>query len=249
MKNMLEKLKYAINSIKFNTKVLKHMYLITLILLSNLLGYFVLYPLFIKKNAKLIVSSVENMYKEEQAKAENESKKKVPVVFDSIISESCIPFIGNKDAASSKTIVEFFDYQCPHCKNLSENIDKLKKEDKNIKVYLLNIPSSQGSFVASNFGLFIFKKYGSEKFEKFNKIIINSKSIDKISIDKAIKEIGLNAETILNEMKENEDLKDCMQKINEYARMINLTGTPYLIINKKAFPGYLSVEQLKSLTN
>ncbi len=51
----------------------------------------------------------------------------------SLIVEN-LPIIGKKDA--SFTIVEFFDYRCPHCSTMSKLLDEAVNNDPSIKILL-----------------------------------------------------------------------------------------------------------------
>ncbi len=223
--------------------------LVIFILISNLLSYFFFMPFFLKNNGKLILSSVEDMYKKDQINSQKDAEKKIPELFSAILDNSDIPTIGNLSANKDKTIIEFFDYQCGHCKQQMNIFNQLISVDKDVKIKLISIPSSQGSFIATNISLFLYKKYGLDKFHKFHSKMMFSEQINKDVIDKSLKEIGLDPKKILEEIKKETSIQVIFEKFNNYAKSLNLTGTPLILMKDKMFPGYLGLEQIKDILN
>ncbi len=61
-----------------------------------------------------------------------------PLSRESVLRDPAAPVIGNVDAEF--TIVEFFDYQCPYCKQIRPVVEQVVKEDGKIRLVLKDWP-------------------------------------------------------------------------------------------------------------
>mgnify|MGYP001950632292 CR=1 FL=1 len=86
-------------------------------------------------------------------------------------SDKTNPIAGNKKG--DVTLVEFFDYQCGHCKEMANTIHKLVKEDKNLRVVFKQLPIFKGgSIVAAKAALAAVKQH---HFVAFHEALLKAK--------------------------------------------------------------------------
>ncbi len=161
---------------------------------------------------------------------------------------------GNDQA--KVVLVEFADFQCGACANLSSSLSEVYKEfgDK-ILVVFKNFPLSNKCNSKVNSDMHPFSceaammarcagSYG--KFWPYHdKVFANQRRIDSANLAAWALEVGLSEDQI-NSCKES---KDIMDKITADALLSNdvpITGTPTLFINGKVYKQNMNPESIKS---
>lgn len=196
----------------------------------------------IEKNPKFIIDAIEKMYKEEQQKQQQEASKKAPEIAKQI-EKTSKSVIGNKNG--NKLIVEFFDYNCGHCKRQAVELKKIISQNKNVKVILADLPIlSANSLLAAQVGIYI-SLHENSKLEKFYTEFTKTPA-DPASIKAVLKKLKID-EKIIEKAKKDEDVKSIIEQNYSYAKEIGIQGTPALIVNGKFFGGMIQASDLSSL--
>ncbi len=196
----------------------------------------------IENNPKFIIDAIENMYKKEQQKQQQEASKKAPEIAKQI-EKTSKSIIGNKNG--SKLIVEFFDYNCGHCKRQAIELKKIISQNKNVKVILADLPIlSANSLLAAQVGIYISLNENS-KLEKFYTEFTKTQA-DLASIKAVLKKLNID-EKIIEKAKKDENIKSIIEQNYAYAKEIGIQGTPALIVNGKFFGGMIQASDLLSL--
>lgn len=162
------------------------------------------------------------------------------------------PVAGN--AKGDINIVEFFDYQCIHCKRMTETMTELLKNDKNVRVVFKEFPIfGKSSEFAAKAALAANKQ---NKFLELHKALMatSGRLNDDIVLAKA-KSVGINVEKLKKDIKSDavaKELKDNM----ELAQSLGIMATPVFIIAKNPpsqqgkshfIPGAVRLSMLESL--
>ncbi|MFA6301715.1 MAG: DsbA family protein [Legionella sp.] len=134
--------------------------------------------------------------------------------------------IGNPKG--NVTVVEFFDYQCIHCKKMAPTIDALVKKDSGLRVVYKEFPIfGKSSEVASKVAIAagMQGKY-SQMHDALMKV--DKRLDDQVVMDTA-KSIGLDMKKLATDMnsKEVSDILDANRKL---AEKLHLMGTPAFIV-------------------
>lgn len=126
------------------------------------------------------------------------------------------------------TLVEFFDYQCIHCKKMAPIMDGLVKKDSDVRIIYKEFPifgksSEMASKVALAAGM-------QGKYKEMHDALlkIEKRLDDKLVMD-AAKSLGLNMAKLKTDMnsKEVTDVLDANRKL---AERLHLMGTPAFIV-------------------
>ena len=181
----------------------------------------------INKDPKFIIDALQNMEQKEKKKTQEQGKS----------------VLGNKNG--SKVIVEFFDYNCGHCKRQSIELEKLISKDKEVKVVLADLPIlSEDSFIAAQVGVYVALNNNSKLADFYH--LLNQKRADKNAIKEVLKSVGLPA-NYLEKAQKDSSVKKIIQNNYEYAKQVGLQGTPALIINGKFIGGMVTEDDLKNM--
>ncbi|MEW5807203.1 MAG: thioredoxin domain-containing protein [Acidobacteriota bacterium] len=166
------------------------------------------------------------------------------MVYD--ISVKDAPFRGSRNAPV--TIVEFSDFQCPYCANLSKILNQISEKYPNdVKHVFKNFPLERIHGLARMAAKAALAAGEQGKFwEMRQKLFDNFRTISKESITKFATELGLNREKFENDLNDapydaliNADLQD--------GEMADVGGTPTIFINGKRYQGNRSVEAFEAI--
>ncbi len=150
---------------------------------------------------------------------------------------------GNKNG--DVTMIEFFDYNCGYCKRALSAVERLKKEDKNLRVIYKEFPIlSETSYTAAKAAMAAMKQ---GKYEEFHVAMLsNSGKITEGRIFEIAKKVGLDAKMLAKDM--TSPVFERNIKINHgLAQALDITGTPGFIIGDTIVPGALPYEELVKL--
>ncbi len=134
--------------------------------------------------------------------------------------------VGN--AKGNVSVVEFFDYQCIHCKKMAPVLSSLVKKDSGLRVIYKEFPifgksSETASRVALAAGM--QGKYKQMHDALFN---IDKRLDDKLVMD-AAKSIGLNMDKLKKDMN-GKEVSDILDANRQLAEKLHLMGTPAFIV-------------------
>ncbi len=143
------------------------------------------------------------------------------------------------------TLVEFFDYNCGFCKRALADLEKLVKNDPNIKVVMKEFPIlSRGSFDAARVSIAV-NMQDPEKYRKFHAALLNARGrADEAKALSIAKGLGLDMARLKEDMKKPE-VKMIIARDRSIADALGINGTPAYILDDKIFSGAVGVEKLR----
>lgn len=195
----------------------------------------------VDKHPEVMAEGLQNLQKHEQENAEAKTKEQISGSKDKIFNDPTTPVGGNPKG--NVTIVEFYDYQCGYCKMSEESIQKLLKEDKNIKFVYKDFPIlGPASVEAAKAGLASVKQ---GKFQVFHDAMMTKKDhVTGDMIYQVAKEVGIDVDKLKKDMADK-SISDIINTNLQLGQDIGVRGTPMFIVNDNVFPGALQYEQLK----
>ncbi len=190
----------------------------------------------------------------QERKLREMEKNSVKVIKENaaLIFSSKSPFLGNKDG--SLYIVEFLDYNCPHCRHMNEILKDILSENKDIKLVIKEFPVFGDASIFAAKAALAAARQG--KFQEMHDALLSEKGTLKIPMVLEIAtRIGLNIVTLEQDMK----LVDPeLAEVKELATKMGIQGTPVLIVSrypikddKKVFyiPGAVEKDVLQGTIN
>lgn len=183
-------------------------------------------------NPEVVVQSLEAY----QRKQMDETKKTFvkiqdasPKFADRLFHQAGDPIGGNPQGKI--TVVEFSDYQCPHCIEMSAILDDLIKKNNNIRVVFKEFPIRGPISEMAAHAALAAQKQG--KYYEFHSALMQSKTepLTEEAIFDIAKSVGLNVDQLKTDMKD----KAVDQKIQsnyDLAKEMELIWTPILFVAK-----------------
>ncbi len=165
-------------------------------------------------------------------------KKNVSIFGSKLREDPQTPSLGGPERKNY--LVEFFDFNCGYCK-LMEPLFKRLSEDKDLDVQIMyvNFPLlAQSSVKAATVALAIHSLQ-KEKYFAFHDILMQEKVDleDLNALEKLVRDrLNMDWDQVMEVVKS----KKPQEKLTENLFMgknLNITGTPYLIINGVEFRG------------
>jgi protein-disulfide isomerase len=160
-----------------------------------------------------------------------------------LFNNSDVPFIGKENAKN--VIVEFFDYNCGYCKRVLPTVQTLANEHDS-KVILMDMailgPNSQ---LAGATSLAVHDIEPAKYIEFHTKMMEHQGSADENAIKGILTSIGMNADKVLAEAK-NEKYAKMLTRHAEIAQSFGIGGTPSFIVNGNVVKGAVPLEAFKA---
>src|SRR5258708_26797290 len=153
---------------------------------------------YIRKHPELVIQALQSA--EDKAKAEAEERIHATLVEkrQELLADPTSPIAGNPKG--DVTIVEFFDYRCPYCKQVEPSLEALLREDRQIRIVYKELPIlGKDSVYATRVALAARKQ---AKYEAFHAAIMAAKGqIDEKVVFQVAASAGLDIEQVKTDMK------------------------------------------------
>lgn len=164
------------------------------------------------------------------------------------------PYRGN--AAKDLELVEFADFQCPHCKEAQANMDKLAVDFPKARIVFQNYPLAQlhpSAVKAAQYGVCVTKLGGSTAFFTFaNAVFEGQEGLANpdgttLTLNSAVTKAGLDPAKV-DACANGSDVAQQVVASVKLAQDLNINQTPTLMVNGRQVPiGGVPYETLKQI--
>ncbi|EKD91984.1 MAG: outer membrane protein [uncultured bacterium] len=202
---------------------------------------------YLVSNPNVLVQASQALQAQQEQKMQSVAIAAIQNNKTELFDDSNSPTLGSKTAAA--TLVEFYDYQCGHCKQMAPIIEKLIGSDKNLHVIFKELPIfGENSKFAAEAAL-ASEKQG--KFYVFHNLLLSSNSaLTKEKVMQLAKHAGLNIAKLKLEMR-SPAIDNEIRANFKLAQALQLVGTPTFVISNEAktsfryIPGGTSLDELQ----
>lgn len=209
---------------------------------------------YLKSNPQVIITALQEFQKKQMQDADKTIKstqKDASQYVKALFHTTNDPVAGNPDGTI--TIVEFFDYQCPHCVDMNPTLTNAIKNNKNLRVIFKEFPirgplsefASRAALAANMQG----------KYVPFHDALMATKQpYTQESILAAAKSVGLSVDQLQKDM-QSKAVTDQLQNNIKLAQDLKLLGTPAFFVGKTDastssnidyIPGEMTIEQINA---
>ena len=160
------------------------------------------------------------------------------------------PYRGSADKRLE--LVEFADFQCPHCKEAQANMDKLATDFPNARLVFQNypLPHPSGSRRSRRYGVCVAKQGGSTAFFQFEAAVFDGQdglaTADgaTLTLNSAVTKAGLDPAKIATCV--DPEVKNVEASV-QLAKDLHINETPTLDINGRPVPANAPYDVLKKI--
>jgi protein-disulfide isomerase len=162
------------------------------------------------------------------------------------------PYRGS--ASKNLEIVEFADFQCPHCKEAQPNMEKLAVDFPKARIVYQSLPLPQHSEAmhAANYGVCVSKLGGSDAFFTFASAVYEGQdglaTADgaTLTLNSAVTKAGLDPAKVAA-CASTPETKAAVDASVKLAQDLKISQTPTLMINGRPAPASVPYETLKQI--
>jgi protein-disulfide isomerase len=198
---------------------------------------------YLMKNPDVLIEALrgaeDKLNRDADAKAEKTLDDRRSEIFD----DPATPVGGN--VRGDVTIVEFFDYRCPYCKQVQPSLQTMLSEDHKLRFVYKEMPVLGPASVAAARAALAAQRQG--KYEAFHTAMMATKGqITEDTVFKVAASVGLDIDRLKRDMTAP-DITEAIKKNLALADALNIRGTPGFIIGDKIVPGALDIEALRNM--
>jgi protein-disulfide isomerase len=162
------------------------------------------------------------------------------------------PYRGSAD--KKLELVEFADFQCPHCKEAQANMEKLTTDFPNARLVYQNYPLPQHPEAANAaaYGVCVAKQGGSTAFYTFAAAVFDGQdglaTSDgaALTLNSAVTKAGLDPAKIEPCAKDPATIKNVDASV-QLAKDLRINQTPTLVVNGRPVPANAPYDVLKKV--
>ena len=147
---------------------------------------------------------------------------------------------GNPDG--DVTMVEFFDYNCGWCKRGLPEVLSLVEQDKNLRFVLKEFPIFGGDSDYAAMAALAAQKQG-KYWELHVAMLGHEGKVTRETVDELAAAQGIDMEKLKADMNDPEIAKH-LERNQQLAKELAISGTPAFIIDNQVIPGYLPKDGL-----
>jgi protein-disulfide isomerase len=176
-----------------------------------------------------------------------EARKAPAALVTSLAQPPLMPAAGARDA--DVTIVEFFDYNCPYCKEMAPELVKLLHVDPKVRILYKEWPlfgevseyAARSALAANWQGRFL---------AAHDALIGAANDLDNTSqVDAILKSVGLDLTQLARDRTAHAaEITAILARNAKEAAALGFRGTPGIVVGRQLLPRSLTVKELQQLT-
>ena len=196
---------------------------------------------YILQHPELLVEALQSAENKMKAQAEERARAALVDKRQEILEDPTAPVAGNPKG--DVTIVEFFDYRCPYCKQVEPALEALLQEDHQLRIIYKELPILGKDSVYATRVALAARKQG--KYETFHRAMMGAKGqIDEKTILRVAADSGLDIERVKRDM-QAEEIDGIIKRNYDLAQALDIHGTPAFIIGGEMVPGAIDIATMK----
>ncbi|MCC4300093.1 DsbA family protein [Aurantimonas coralicida] len=198
---------------------------------------------YLLENPEVLVESFGRLEERQQAVETNELQIVIAERSEEIFNDPASPVVGNPQGAV--TLVEFFDYNCPYCRNATPVLAEAEEANDELRIVYKEFPIlGPGSEFAAQAAL-ASQKQG--KYEPFHEAMMaSSRSIDESSTLEIAAQVGLDVERLKRDM-QDPAITEAIERNLALAQALRITGTPTFIVGDEIVRGLVDAATLQRI--
>jgi protein-disulfide isomerase len=198
---------------------------------------------YILENPQIIAEAVQILRQREQQAQADRQKAAVEAQTAALNDPGALPVLGNPEG--DVTVVEFFDYNCPYCRGVAEDVLETVKADGNVRLVLKELPILRDSSrVAAQAAIAAAQQDAYEEFHR--RLMTEVTKINRKNVFALAGRMSLDVEQLKTDM-QSQATKRTLQASFQLAQNLEIRGTPAFVVGEKVVPGAVDADRLKDL--
>lgn len=195
------------------------------------------------EHPEVIVEALQELERRQQAATELKQKQVIAERRDELTASPDDPVAGNPMGAV--TVVEFFDYRCPYCKAVAQDMIDTLEAEGDVRIVFKEFPilgpeSEQAAKAALAARL-------QEKYLPFHQALMAHQGpLDDAALFGIAEDVGLDVERLRRDMA-GPEIEAAISRNLALADALAIGGTPAFIVGDQLFPGAVDMKTLLDL--
>jgi len=152
------------------------------------------------------------------------------------------PVGGNE--SGDVTVVEFFDYRCPHCRTASRMLAELVAEDGGIRVVYKEFPILGPDSLFAARAALAARLQG--RYDAFHRALMAERTLNRARVIELAASLGLDTARLEKDM-QSPDIESAIRRTHALAEALSVNATPAFIVGDELRLGALDRETLRAL--
>lgn len=197
----------------------------------------------LRANPEIILEALQTLQDRRAAMGRSQQRDAV-VANRAALLEDANSFVGG-NPKGDVTIVEFFDYRCPYCRQSMAIVDELIKSDPGLRLVYKEYPVlGPQSLIAARLAVAARR---DARYEALHAALMTAPSpLDEEQVLRIAADLGLDADKLASAMNEPE-IEDILRANHALARQLGISGTPAFVIGDTVIPGLTPLADLKRI--
>ncbi|MFV0281799.1 MAG: DsbA family protein [Rhodoblastus sp.] len=200
---------------------------------------------YLVKNPEVLNEAIAELEKRRHADEAQQREAAIASVENEIFHSKYQTVVGNPQGKI--TLVEFFDYNCGYCKKALSDLEKLAKENPDLRIVLRDFPVlGVASLESAQVAMAAAKQIQGDKFWKFHQKLLTTRGqIGKEQALSVAREQGLDMARIEKDLK-SPDMRAAYKEVMGIAEKLSLNGTPSWVMGKEVIVGAVGYADLNA---
>ncbi|HVJ35400.1 MAG TPA: DsbA family protein [Terriglobia bacterium] len=192
---------------------------------------------------ELLARVAAKLQEKQEAAAKADTKVVLASLKEELLNDPAAPVLGNPQG--DVTVVEFFDYKCPYCKRVADDVSRLIVDDPKVRVVFKEFPILGPDSQIAALGGLAANRQG--KYSAFHKAAMEHRgAFSEDNVLEIAKSAGLDMARFQADLKDG-SFRDELKKNEELAQKLSIDGTPAFIIGQEKVPGAIGYDDMKKL--
>lgn len=199
---------------------------------------------YVGAHPELVANALDQLRLQDQAAAAKRKSDLLTQNAGALLQDPHSAVAGNPQG--DVTLVEFFDYKCPYCRQFHPQVPALLAADPGLRLVLKEFPVlGPESTVAARAAVAAQLHYPARYLAFHNALMTTPGRLDVKTVLQVAADAGINAEFLSIDMMDPE-VDRVLAANHALADMLGIEGTPGFIIGTAVIPGYIdSAEVLR----
>lgn len=198
---------------------------------------------YILANPEIIAQAIQILNDRADAASRESNKQALLKNSDLLLNDPLSIVLGNPEG--DVTLVEFYDYRCPYCRQAHEKIKQLLASDPGVRLVLKQFPVKDrpGETPVSLISARLAKvAHEQGVFEAFHDAMFEAEPpLTRARVFQIARDAGVNMDKILDQMS-NPEITRHLRETMILANAIGATGTPTFVMGEFVIPGAVEYE-------
>ena len=195
---------------------------------------------YLNENPNVIYEAVEKHQRQLAEDAKRQQDAALAANYAMLVEGA--PTVGATDA-DAITVVEFFDYNCGYCKRSMDAILQVLESEADVRVVFVEFPILAPSSRTAALAALAADRQGAY-FALHRALMQHRGALTDSRVMEIAREIDLDMTQLAQDM-EDAEVVAALERNAVVGEAVGVQGTPFFLVNQKAYPGWLD-EALRS---